>query len=138
MEEDGNYEDFLGRITYNYGDLNEQLSAPVKMYNGSGPILHQGVARCFETILECVQVCGGMDYEFFKRIRANSNQYGRLNMNDLGDFGGSPWTNITVQEMIRFHGVLLKRVWTTENLVAISPTSQSDYLLIYQGRIQLN
>jgi len=39
MEEDGNYEDFLGCITYNYGDLNEQLSAPVNMYNGRGPIL---------------------------------------------------------------------------------------------------
>ena len=106
MEEDGNYEDFLGRITYNYGDLNERLSAPVNMCRG--PILRRGVARRFETILDCVQVCGGMDYEFFKRITANSNQYVRLNMNDLGEFGGSPWTNITVQEMVRFHGVLLK------------------------------
>ena len=42
-EEDGNYEDFLGGITYNYGDLNEQLSAPVNMYNGRGPILCHGV-----------------------------------------------------------------------------------------------
>ena len=37
MEQDGKYEDFLGRITYNYGDLNEQLSAPVNMYNGRRP-----------------------------------------------------------------------------------------------------
>jgi len=34
MEEDGNYEDFLGGNTYNYGDLNEQLTAPANMYNG--------------------------------------------------------------------------------------------------------
>lgn len=74
------------------------------MYNGRGPILHHGVAQQFETVLECVQVCGGMDYEFFKQ----SNQYSRLNMKDLGYFRGSHLTNITVQEMIYFHGVLLK------------------------------
>jgi hypothetical protein len=38
------------------------------MYNGRGPILCHGVARCFETVLECFQVCGGKDYEFFKQI----------------------------------------------------------------------
>ena len=103
MEEDGTYEDFLAAITYNYGELNEQLSAPVNMYNGRGPILCHGVARQFETVLECVQVCCGMNYDFFKQITTNSGQYGRLNMNDLGYLGGSHWTNITAQEMIRFH-----------------------------------
>ena len=108
MEEDGNYADFLRGISYNYADLNEELTAPVNMYNGRGPILCHGVTRHFKTVLEYVQVCGGMDYEFFKWIKVNSNQYSRFNMNDLGDFGGSCWTNITVHEMIRVHGVLLK------------------------------
>lgn len=49
-----------------------------------------------------------MGYDFFKRITANSNQYGRLNMNDQGEFGVSQWSNITDQEKIVFHGVLLK------------------------------
>ncbi len=44
MEKDGHYEDFLAGITYNYGDLDEQLTVPVNMYNGRGPTLWHIVA----------------------------------------------------------------------------------------------
>ena len=49
-----------------------------------------------------------MDYEFFKRLTANSNEYAWLHMSEDGKFGWSKWLNISVQEMIRFHGMILK------------------------------
>ena len=81
MEEDGTCDDFLTSITYNYGELTEQLSTPVNMYNGRGPCLRHGVARRFDTVMGCLEVCSGMDYEFFKCITANSNEYARMHMN---------------------------------------------------------
>ena len=63
------------------------------MYNGRGPCLRYGVANRFQTVMECVGVCGGMDYDFFKRITANSNEYARLNMSNEGVFAGTDWTN---------------------------------------------
>ena len=83
-----------------------------------------------ETVLECIQVCGEMDYEFFKRITANSNQYSRLNMNDLGYFRGSHWTKITVQEMICFHGVLFK--------MSVDNRELGGHKLYFTDRISVN
>ena len=108
MEEDGTYDDFLSGLKFLFGDLDHELSPPVNMYNGKGPCLHHGVSKKFNTIFECVSVAGGMDYEFFKRLTANSNEYARLHMSQDGEFGGSKWSNISVQEMIRFHGMILK------------------------------
>jgi len=108
MEEDGNYDDFLNGLTFNFQEMEEELTPPVNMYDGRGPSLQRGVARQFESILECVSICGGMDYDFFKQVTANSNSYARMHMTHSGKFGGSPWSNISVQEMIQFHGMVLK------------------------------
>ena len=40
---------------------------------------------------------------------ANSNWYAWNHMTEEGTFGGSNWTNITAQQMIHFHGIVLKR-----------------------------
>jgi hypothetical protein len=58
--------------------------------------------------MECVGVCGGMDYDFFKQITANSNEHARLNMSNEGVFAGKDWTNVTVEEFVHFLGILLK------------------------------
>ena len=58
--------------------------------------------------MDAVAICGGMDYNFFKRLTANSNQHARSNLDDRRRFGGYLWRNITTEEMISFYGVLLK------------------------------
>ncbi len=93
-------------------DLKEELQGYPNMYENegimNGPALKRGIATKFNTALEACGVCGGMDFEFFKRLTANSNEYGRNNMDHRGYFGGSKWKNISTQEMIRWHGVILK------------------------------
>ena len=108
MEEDGTYEGFFSGIEYNYDDLEAELTPPNNMYNGRGPCLRHAVARRFETVMGCLEVCSGMDYEFFKCIIANSNEYARMHMNNDGQYAGSNWTNVTVEEMVRFLGIILK------------------------------
>ena len=108
MEEDGNYDDFLDGIEFNYNNLTTKLTPPNNMYNGRGPCLRHGVARRFDTVMGCLEVCSGMDYEFFKRITANSNEYARMHMNNDGQYAGSNWTNVTVEETVRFLGIILK------------------------------
>ena len=107
-EEDCNYDDILSGLTFLYSDLTHELSPPPNMYKGRGPALRHGIARKFSTVIECVAVVGGLEYNYFKRLTANSNEYVRMNMNNCGKFGGSPWSNITVEEMIQFHGTVLK------------------------------
>ena len=38
VEEDQNYDNFLSGISFNYGDLHEQLTPPVNMYNDRGHV----------------------------------------------------------------------------------------------------
>jgi hypothetical protein len=109
MEEDGNYESLLGGIKFDFKDLAEELTPPVNMYNGHGPSLRHGVASRFNTLFECVSKCGGMDYKFFNRITANLNEYTRCHMDEINHFVGGSWSNISVQEMIRFHGIILRK-----------------------------
>lgn len=56
-------------------------------------------------------ICGGLSYSFFKRLTANSNEYAKKKKSTMDGryfFAGSAWKNITVEEMIRFHGMVLK------------------------------
>ena len=78
------------------------------MYNGRGPCLRRGVVRRFDTVLGCLDLCSGMDYEVFKRITANANEYARMHMNNDGQYAGSNWTNVTVEEMMRVLEIILK------------------------------
>ena len=59
-------------------------------------------------MMGCLEVCSGMDYQFFERIAAHSNEYARIHMNTNGQYAGSNWSNITVEEMVRFLGIILK------------------------------
>ena len=102
IEEDGNYEDFLAGIKFNCNDLATEVTPSNNMYIGRGPCLRHGVVRRFNTMMGCLKVCSGMDYEFFNRITANSNEYARMHMNNDGQYAGSNWTNVALEEMVRF------------------------------------
>jgi len=93
MEEDGDYDNFLSGMQFIYEELESELT-PHLIYNGRGPCLRYGVDKRFQTVMECVGVCGGMDYDFFKWIMANSNEYARLKMSNEGVFAGTDWTKI--------------------------------------------
>ena len=100
MEEEGKYNDFLGGLTYNYGEFNENLTPPVNIYNGQGSCLHHGVTRIFNTVFECAAVYSGMENEYFKCHPKISNEFTRQNMNERGNVAGYNWSNIYIQEMI--------------------------------------
>ena len=61
--------------------------------------LKEGVSGTFGTIFECVQKCGGLDIEIFRRITVNSNSYAEENV-VRGQFVGYKWQPITTAEMI--------------------------------------
>ena len=115
MEKEGIYENFLRALNFNYYHLDKELFPPVIMYNKRGACLHHGVTGMLKTAMECVEEVDGMDYEFFKRIRVNSNQCAMNNMIARADFGGSSWSNINVEEMVYFLDVLLWMVLMTDN-----------------------
>ena len=58
--------------------------------------------------MECIAGAGGLDYDCFKRLTASSNEYARRQMNFHGEFGGSSWSNITVEEIIWYLDFILK------------------------------
>ena len=48
-----------------------------------------------------------MNYECFKGVTANSNEYAHQNVDNNNVFGSNIWCNTSAQEMIRFYGVIL-------------------------------
>ena len=79
----------MSGLSFQYSDRSGELSPPANIYNGHGPCLQYGVARKFNTAKECIAVLAGLDYDNFKRLFANSNEYVRRHVNFHGDFGGS-------------------------------------------------
>ena len=99
MEEDGTYG--IDHV-WSYVDLTTELEPPSNMYNGVGPCLKRGIAEKLKNALDAVAICGGMDYNFLKRLTANSNQYAWSKLDDRKRFGGYPWNNIRTEEMHHF------------------------------------
>ena len=78
------------------------------MYTGPGLCLKRGISEKMKNLIDAVGICGRMDYNFFKRLTANLNQFARNHMDHCQRFSGFPWKNITTEEMHHFFGVLLK------------------------------
>ena len=71
-EDNGNCNDILNGLTFNYGSLNKNLSPPLNMYNGREACLCHGVlSQKFNIAFESVQICNGVDNDSFKRNTAN-------------------------------------------------------------------
>ena len=84
-----------------------------------GPSLHPRLnGKQFMSVTECVETFGGLDLKYFRRITCNSNKYVENKLNELHtlssstiddyNFCGAKWKPITLGEMARFHGILLK------------------------------
>ena len=81
------------------------------MYNGPGPYLKRGIAERMKNLLDAVVICGGVDYNFFKQLTANSNQFARNKLDHHQRFCGFPWKNITTEEMYCFFLSLIEDVY---------------------------
>ncbi len=105
MEEDGAYPEEL-HFTYENVPP-EGIQDHLYHYQGKGPCLRHNVSNKFQTCLEACGVAGGFTYQLIKRITANSNAY--VDKIKVGNrFFGTIWTPITVQEMYRALGIILK------------------------------
>lgn len=82
-----------------------------KFYDGPEGLRH-GVAHSFQDPFGCFENCGGLDYGLVARLAAGSNDYFHrfkrpcLDRNAI--WHGVKWTDITVEEMYRFLGILLR------------------------------
>ena len=91
-------------------EIDDSIDGPIEndCYNGPHG-LKKGVAKKFETVLQCLFQTSAMDSHFFQRLVSQSNKIARRRMAKRNStlFLGHKWTNITVGEMIRFFGILL-------------------------------
>ena len=124
--------DFFKTNQFTYKPANEgkTLNQPSNMYNGEGPCLRHGVDKQFSTVLECFQVCGGFSYSFVWRLTPKSNGYTKAHITGDKKFAGYKWQkNISVQEMYRFHGVLLKMSIDDQKLVGYKAYFTSKHII---------
>ena len=103
-------------------------SPDVDPYNG-GHGLKEGVADSFETVLACIFNTTAMDRDFFKRLAAQSNKYARAAMtrNNTRLYLGHKWENISVGDMVRFYGIMLR--------ISMSPRKMGGYASYFQNYV---
>ena len=77
MEMGGKYDT---NHSYEYVDLEEEITPPTNLYNGPGPCLRCGVAECIKNLLDAVSICSRFNYNFIKRVTTNSNEYARSHL----------------------------------------------------------
>ena len=71
-----------------------------------------------------------MNLEFFKRITANSNEYAVQNLLETGTLAGYRWCRITLAEIVKFCGVILK--------MSINDRKLGDYEAYFQDNIEVH
>ena len=89
----------------------EEVDGPLETDRYNGPHgLKNGVGNRFKTIFQCIMTTTAMNIEFFRRLVANSNKYARNDMQSRNStlYLGHKWENISVSEMIRFFGIMLR------------------------------
>ena len=92
-------------------EIDDIIHGPPEDDHYNGPHgLKTGIAKKFNTVLQCLFQTTAMDSHFFSRLVTQSNKMARRRMAARNStlFLGHKWTNITVGEMIRFFGVLLR------------------------------
>jgi hypothetical protein len=98
----------LAGIEFKYDDLESESTHPANVYNGKALSHRYVVARRFDMVMGCIEVCSGMDYDFLKHSTANSNEHARMHTIPEGLIAGTDWTNVTVEEMTCFLCIISK------------------------------
>ena len=121
-------------VSWKFEDFNGKndtgLQPPGHMYDKKGTLRPDLLETGYENIFDCVSKAGGMDHDYFKRLTKNSNLYAGSKLKD-GKFIGRNWSNITLGEMIRFHGIILK--------MSIDPRKFGSYeTYFYDSKLKVN
>ena len=100
-------------------------------YNGKHG-LKDGIGDSFETVLQCIFQTTAMNRDFFKRLASQSNKYARETMRSRNTsiYLGHKWENITVGEMVRFFGILLR--------ISMEPRKMGGYESYFQDPPQIH
>ena len=111
-EKDVNYlsDDWKWNQWKEIGDDESIKGPPVEdRYNGPHG-LKPGFPTSFTTVLQCIFQSTAMSRSFFQRLASQSNKYARKEMATRHSmlFLGHKWKNITVPELIRFFGIMLR------------------------------
>ena len=92
-------------------DIDTEIEGPVEDDHYSGPCgLKSGVSKKFVTVVQCLFQTTAINRNFFVRLCAESNRYARIVMRQRNTsvFLGHKWSNVTVEEMIHFFGIMLR------------------------------
>ena len=92
-------------------DDDESITGPPENDRYNGPHgLKAGIPTSFPTILQCIFQTTALSRSLFQRLTSQSNKYARMQMKERNSllFIGHKWKNITVPEMIRFFGIMLR------------------------------
>jgi hypothetical protein len=113
-------------------EIDPPSTTPYERSDGnSNGCLKPGVAASFKSPLDCAEVCGGLTHEMVKRLTVQSNLYAEEVLKPQyvgGRVEGSPWKKITIAEMYRFLGLMLK--------ISISPLNLGGYEAYFSNKFR--
>ena len=108
-------------------NIDDDIEGPNKGDRYEGPHgLRKNISKRFCTVLQCLFETTAMDRGFFVRLCGESNKYARNIMRERNTtlFLGHKWTNITVEEMVHFFGILLR--------ISLEPRKMGGYTSYFQ------
>ena len=92
-------------------NINDVIPGPEEHDRYNGPHgLKPNLSKRFCTVLQCLFETTSMNRKFFLRVAGESNKYARKIMKERNTtlFLGHKWSNISVQEMVHFFGIILR------------------------------
>ena len=92
-------------------NINDVIPGPEEHDRYEGPHgLKSNLSKRFCTVLQCLFETTSMNRKFFLRVAGESNKYARKIMKERNTtlFLGHKWSNISVEEMVHFFGILLR------------------------------
>ena len=112
--------------------IDEEIEGPKEYDHYSGPHgLKPNIGKRFFTVLQCMFETTAMNRSFFVRLCSESNKQARKVMTERNTslFLGHKWTNISVEEMIHFFGIMLR--------ISLSPRKMGGYDSYFNDNINV-
>ena len=113
---------------WEHHNIDDEIEGPKEDDRYEGPHgLKPNVGKRFCTVLQCLFETTAMDRGFFVRLCGESNKYARRIMKERNTtlFLGHKWSNISVEEMVHFFGILLR--------ISLEPRKMGGYTSYFQN-----
>ena len=119
------YQERESTVGYNWVGTEQRQKS---MYLG-GEGLRPGIWQTFSTPFECFQRCGGMTNQMVSNLTSSTNAYYHSHLklrhaSRNGYYHSQRWKDVTIQEMYRFLGILLK--------MSLNPVDGGGYTAYFQ------